>query len=80
MSWLCLERKLVLPPDGVPKFVPLVVEPVTAPDPFAARTDAEVVHDRRGGAACGVRLHSGPCGGTCGGAEEGFVIFPDQAS
>ena len=88
MSWLCLERKLVLPPDGVPRFVPLVVEPITAPDPVAARTDAGVVKIEIAGAvlpvasdcsperaACGVRLQPG----TCGGAKEGFVIFPDQA-
>jgi hypothetical protein len=35
--------------------------------------------DRRCRAACGTRLQPGSCGGLGGCAEEGLVIFPDQA-
>ena len=44
-QWRGLARKgkLVLPGNRVPMFVPLVVEPVTAPNPVAAKPDAGVV-------------------------------------
>jgi hypothetical protein len=48
-QWRGVSRKgkLVLPGDRVPMFVPLVVEPVTAPNPVAAKPDDQ--NDRREG-------------------------------
>jgi transposase len=40
---LARKRKLVLPVDSAPTFVPLVLEPATAPDPAIAKTDTEVI-------------------------------------
>ena len=53
-QWRGLARKgkLVLPGDRVPMFVPLVVEPVTAPNPVAAKPD-----DRARAQGLPLRLH-----------------------
>ena len=40
---LARKGKLVLPGDDGPAFVPLMVEPMTAPHPVAAKTDVGVI-------------------------------------
>ena len=51
-QWRGLARKgrLVLPVDCAPSFVPLVVEPVTAPGPAIAKTDTGAVRVEIAGA------------------------------
>ena len=61
-QWRGLARKgkLVLPGDRVPMFVPLVVEPVTAPNPVAAKPDAGMVRIEIAGAVLHVASDSSP--------------------
>ena len=57
-QWRGLARKgkLILPVDGVPSFVPLVVEEATSPEPVIAKTDTGVIGIEIGGAV----LHVAP--------------------
>ena len=57
-QWRGLARKgkLILPIDGAPFFVPLVVEQETSPGPFIAQTDTTVIRIEIGG----VVLHVAP--------------------
>jgi transposase len=57
-QWRGLARKgkLILPVDGAPFFVPLVVEQVTSREPFIAKTDTGVIRIEIGGAV----LHIAP--------------------
>ena len=61
-QWRGLARKgkLVLPGNRVPMFVPLVVEPVTVPDPVAAKPDAGVVKIEIAGAVLRVASDCSP--------------------
>ena len=57
-QWRGLARKgkLVLPGDGAPSFVPLVVEPVAVPGPDIVNTDCAVIRVEIAGAV----LHVAP--------------------
>ena len=57
-QWRGLARKgkLVLPADGAPSFVPLVVEPAAVPGPDIAKTDCAVIRVEIAGAV----LHVAP--------------------
>jgi transposase len=61
-QWRGLARKgkLDLPGNRVPMFVPLVVEPVTAPNPVAAKPDAGVVKIEIAGAVLHVASDCSP--------------------
>ena len=57
-QWRGLARKgkLVLSADSAPRFVPLVVEPVTVSGPVIAKTDSAVIRIE----ICGAVLHVAP--------------------
>ncbi len=61
-QWCGLARKgkLVLPADGAPSFVPLVVEPATVPGPDIVKTDCAVIRVEIAGAVLHIALDCSP--------------------
>ena len=61
-QWRGLARKgkLVLSVDSAPSFVPLLVEPVTAPGPVIAKTDTAVIRIEIAGAVLHVASDCSP--------------------